>query len=295
MNELKGICVALCTPYSADGTRVDYDTLRRLIDAMLEAGMPIISLCGGTAEYMYLTDAERRKIVEVGMKHIDGRAKVVVQTSSMRVGDIVEASLHAEGLGADAVLVLPPYYEGPGDEGVLWFYEAIGKAIHTPIMAYNSPAGAGYTITAPMFQRMLQIEHVDYIKDNSGDYDGVLRLIRSGAPVFNANDQFSFEALAAGANGCFWGGATAQPAEAVQLYDLVTAGKLVEAAALWKRMLPLNLFFMSHAYIAAVKAATDRRVCPVGPARLPNQPLSAAELEELDRVVAVLDGGSANR
>ncbi len=91
MTNLAGICVPICTPFSDGGARLDEVALLRHLDAMLEAGVHIIALCGGTGEFPFLSEAEKRRVIELGCGHIDGRAKVVAQTSAIRTEDGIEA------------------------------------------------------------------------------------------------------------------------------------------------------------------------------------------------------------
>ncbi len=282
MSQLKGICAAACTPMSDDGSKVDYDRLRTHLDTLVEAGVHIIAVCGGTGEFPFLSTEEKRRIAEEAARHIGGRAKLIVQTSAIRTEDAIEASLHAEGLGADALLVLPPYFEGPTPDGVYSHYEKIAQAVKTPIMAYNIPVHSGFDITPDFFKRLRQIDNIQYLKDTSGSFVRLQELLVEGLPVFNGADPFAFHALVAGAQGCFWGAVNAMPRQAVELYDLVQAGQASRAAELWKRMLPANLFFWNHPYNPAVKAATNILVNKVGACRPPVQPLSDADLRELD-------------
>jgi len=114
-------------------------TATLLVEILLEAGVHIVALCGGTGEFPFLSEAEKRRVIELGCRHIDGRAKVVAQTSAIRTEDSIEASKHAEGEGADCLLVLPPYFEGPDAEGVLWHYERVAASVSCQVMAYNIP------------------------------------------------------------------------------------------------------------------------------------------------------------
>jgi 4-hydroxy-tetrahydrodipicolinate synthase len=279
---LKGICAAACTPMSHDGSKVDYDGLKTHLDTLIDAGVHIIAVCGGTGEFPFLSADEKRQIAEVAARHIDGRSKLIVQSSAIRTEDAIEASRHAEGVGADALLILPPYFEGPTPDGVYNHYEKIAQAVKTPIMAYNIPVHSGFDITPDFFRRLQQIDNVQYIKDTSGSFVRVQELIAAGLPVFNGADPFAFHALVGGAQGCFWGAVNAMPRQAVELYDLVQGGHASRAAELWKRMLPANLFFWNHPYNPSVKAATNLLVNKVGPCRQPVQPLSAEELRELE-------------
>ena len=289
MSQLKGICAAACTPMSDDGSKVDYDRFKTHLDTLVDAGVHIIAVCGGTGEFPFLSTEEKRQIAETAARHINGRTKLIVQTSAIRTEDAIEASLHAQDVGADALLILPPYFEGPGEDGVFGHYERIAGKVDTPFMVYNIPVHSGFDITPEFFKRLQQIDNVQYIKDTSGSFTRVQQLILAGAPVFNGADPFAFDALATGALGCFWGAVNAMPREAAQLYRLVTENKLTEARDLWKRMLPANMFFWTHSYNASVKAATALRVNKIGPCRLPVLPLSADEMADLKKALAPLN------
>ena len=281
MKELKGICCALCTPFSEDGAKVDETALRDHIDSMIDAGIHIILVCGGTGEFAYLTPEERRRIAEIASKHIDGRADFMVQTSAISTADAVEWAKHAEGVGADCLLILPPYFEGPDADGVYDHYEAIAEAVDVQLMPYNIPVHSGFDITPGFFKRLMQIDTVCYIKDSTADIVRIQHLLAMGAKVFNGGDPNAFYGLVAGCPGCVWGAPNAMPREAVELYDLVEGGNLVEARDLWRRMFPSNLFFWTHVYNASVKAATNLSGRPVGPCRKPVRPLSPEQMAEL--------------
>ncbi len=281
MKELKGICCALCTPFTDDGAKVDEKALRDHIDSMIDAGIHIILVCGGTGEFAYLTAEERRRIPEIASKHIDGRADFMVQTSAISTADAIEWAKHAEGVGADCLLILPPYFEGPDADGVYDHYEAIAEAVDVQLMPYNIPVHSGFDITPRFFKRLMQIDTVRYIKDSTADIVRIQHLIAMGAKVFNGGDPNAFYGLVAGCVGCVWGAPNAMPREAVELYDLVEGGNLVEARDLWQRMFPSNLFFWTHVYNASVKAATNLSGRPVGPCRKPVRPLTAEQMAEL--------------
>ncbi len=288
MENLKGICAALCTPFSEDGEKVDETAVRNHIDSMLESGIHIILVCGGTGEFAYLRQDERKRITEIASKHIDGRAGFMVQTSAINTRDAIEYARHAEGEGADCLLILPPYFEGPDNEGVYYHYEKIAEAIRIPIMVYNIPIHSGIDITPDFFQRLREIDNVKYIKDSTGDIIRIQDLLATGATVFNGGDPIAFFSLLAGCPGCVWGAPNAMPKEAVALYNCVTSGKLEEARDLWTRMFPANLFFWTHVYNASVKAATNLSGRKVGPCRKPVQPLTEKEMIELKEVLQPL-------
>lgn len=293
MKELRGICCALCSPFSEDGEHIDEPALLAHIDSMLEAGMHGILICGGTGEFAMLRPDERRRLVEVAARHIDGNAFFMVHTSTTSTAEGIELARHAAGTGADAILVLPPYFEGPDADGVYDHYERIAAAVTIPVVAYNIPVHTGFDITPEFFARLMQIDNLQHIKDSTADLIRIQELLSIGAKVFNGGDPIAFHALVAGCVGCVWGGPNAMPHEAVALYELVKSGRLAEASDLWKRLFPVNRFFWRHVYNAAVKAATNLSGRPVGPCRRPVRPLSESQLAELRRAMAALNGRSA--
>ena len=288
MSELKGICVPICTPFSDDGSRLDEGALKAHLDSMLEAKVHIIAVCGGTGEFPFLSEPEKRRIAEVAAKQIAGRCHLMVQTSAIRTEDAIENSKHAEGVGASALLILPPYFEGPGEAGVRWHFERIGKAIKIPIMVYNIPQFSGFDITPEVYARLRQIDNVRYIKDSTSNMLRIEQLSALGPGVFNGCDYLNLYGLMAGASGCFWGGANAMPKEAVRLYELYEAGKLGEALALWRRMQPLNTLLWSLPFNSVAKAATNLSGRKVGDCRRPVPPLTADQLAAVKKAMAPL-------
>jgi 4-hydroxy-tetrahydrodipicolinate synthase len=283
--------VALCTPFTDDGEKVDETALKQHIDSMLETGVHIILVCGGTGEFAYLRPNERRRIAEVASKHIDGKAGFMVQTSAINTVDAIEFSKHAEGVGADGLLILPPYFEGPNYDGVYYHYEHIADAVDIPIMVYNIPQSSNIDVTPEFLKRLMAIDNVKYIKDSMEDLKRIQELLLVGqgrVKIFNGGDSIAFYSLVAGCPGCVWGATNAMPKESVALYNLVQAGKLAEARDLWKRMFPANLFFTTHVYNVAVKAATNLSGRKVGPAREPQLQLTDVEMKELKKALRPL-------
>ena len=205
MKQLKGICAALCTPFTDDGERIDETALRNHIDSMLEAGVHSILINGGTGEFACLRPEERRRLVELAAEHIDGRADFVAMASAVSTSETIEYARHAEGAGADCLLVLPPYFEGPDMEGVYDHYAEISNAVSTPIMVYNIPVHTGIDITAAFFRRLMEIRNIQYIKDSMADILRIQELLAVGARVFNGGDPIAFFSLVAGCPAAYGG------------------------------------------------------------------------------------------
>src|SRR5262249_25290938 len=119
MRDFHGICVPVCTPFARGGESVDEGALRAHVDWMIENGVHIMLACGGPGEFAYRREGERGRVAEVVCRQAAGRAPVVVQTSAINTADAIASSRAAVDMGADALLVLPPYFEGPSTAGVL--------------------------------------------------------------------------------------------------------------------------------------------------------------------------------
>ncbi len=288
MKTFKGMCVPICTPFVEGGESLDEGALKAHIDWMIENGIHIILACGGTGEFAYLRDAERRRISEITAKQSAGRADVFVQTSAINTADVIENSKAAKDMGADAIMVLPPYFEGPSTDGVLWHYEKIATSVDIPIVVYNIPQHSNIDITPALFSKLLEIDNIQYIKDSTASLVRIQELVATGGGVFNGGDPIAFQGMLAGAVGAIWGAANAMPKEAVTLYNLVAERKLTEAAALWEKMLPAQLFFWTHDYNPSIKAATALAGRAIGECRKPQLPLKDAELAELKKALAPL-------
>ena len=277
MAEFKGICVPICTPFKDVGASVDMPALMDHIDFLIESGVHNICLNGGTSEFPFLSAREKREIVEKATKHINGRCKIITHVSCVRTEDTIEDGKHALDNGSDALMVLPPFFEGPDVEGVIWHYDKVSSAVGLPIVAYNIPACSDFDITPDIFERLMQIEHISYIKESTSIMLRIEDLVPKGAKVFCGCDFLMFYALLAGAVGCFWGGANAYPKEAVTLYNLCTEGKLDEALKLWHKIQPLNRLFWTIPFNPAVKEIMNLFGRKISECRLPIQPLTAEQ------------------
>jgi 4-hydroxy-tetrahydrodipicolinate synthase len=269
------------TPMDADGS-IDYARWEELIDIYIDAGVHGLVLGAGTGQHPYLTQQECNRLYEIGAARINRRCKLICQTSALVLDELLERSKHAEGLGADALMILPPYLEGPeDDDGLFAFYKAIDSAIETDIIGYNIPQTTGIGISVDLFKRLNQIEHFNYIKDSAGDLSRQQEYLATGYKVLNGCDPNTVFSFIAGAQGCIWGGANYMPRESVRLFELVTSGDITGAMELWSRMIPSLLYIWKGNYVAKVKAASRLRGFDGGGVRAPLQDLSANEMQEL--------------
>ena len=292
MVDLAGVNAAMSTPFDDTGERLDEGRLRDHVESLVAAGIHGLVLAAGTGEFAFLSEAEKVGITTIGVEQVAGRIPVIVQTSAITTTDTIENSLKAIDLGADALMVLPPYFEGPGESGVMYHYEQLAKTVSVPIVLYNIPVHSGFDITPDLYREFLAMDNIEYIKDSTGDLIRMQQLIGIGGRVLAGADPLAPWAAMAGAAGWIWGAANVMPQECVQLWDHIQAGNHDEAIALWDLMLPSNLFFWENGYGAeyntTVKAATNMVGRAVGPCRLPVQPMSADGLAAVRDALSTL-------
>jgi 4-hydroxy-tetrahydrodipicolinate synthase len=239
-------------------------------------------LGAGTGQHPYLTQQECNRLYELGARRINGRCKLICQTSALVLDELLERSKHAQGLGADALMILPPYIEGPEeDDGLFAFYETIDTAVEIDIIGYNIPQVTGISISVDLFRRLNQLEHFNYIKDSAGDLIRQQEYLATGYTVLNGCDPMTVFSFIAGARGCIWGGANYMPHESVRLFELVARGDIAGAMELWSRMIPSLLYIWRGNYVPKVKAASRLRGFDGGGVRAPLQNLSDDEEDEL--------------
>lgn len=289
MANLAGINLAMQTPFAADGT-IDYSEWERLIDVYIDAGVHGLVLGSGTGQHPYLTEPECNILFEVGIKRINGRCNAICQTSALNMDEVIRRTKHAEANGADALMILPPYLEGPADDdGILEFYREIDAAIGIDIVGYNIPQATGLAVSPTLFARLSELPNFNYIKDSGGDLTTHQQYLQTGASVLNGCDTTTVYALMAGAKGVIWGGANYMPHEAVALYNHVATGEHAQALALWQKMLPSLLHIWTHDYMQCVVMAAHRRGYGLGNVRRPLRPIDDAARAAMIATLAPLE------
>ncbi len=290
MADLRGINLAMQTPFKSDGA-IDYARFGELIDMYLETGMHGFVLSSGTGQHAYLTEDECNKLFEIGAKRIDGRAALICQTSALNQDEVIRRSKAAQDLGAQALMILPPFFEGPThDEGIFRFYETVNAAVSTDIIGYNIPAATGIELSPELFSRLNELEHFNYIKDSSGDLCKQQALVATGGKVLNGADPNAPFSFMLGTVGTIWGCANFFPLEAVAVFEMVEAGRHAEALELWRRMFPSVNYCWQNDYIPAVKAAGRMMGFDGGTVRAPVCEIGPEEEAKLAKALEPLRG-----
>lgn len=282
--KLEGILVAVTTPFTADATQVDFATLKSEADRLIAAGIHGLVCTGTTGEFTTLTDEEYKAVIKAYVDASAGRVPVVAGIGALSTAKAIELAQHSEAVGADAIMLVPPFYDPLSFETLKVFMAAVAGSINIPVVYYNVPGATGIKLSADQIAELGEIKGVDYLKDTSGDAVELAALLASKGDkikAFNGWDTLTFFGIASGAEASVWGAAGVAPELAAGLWQALAVEKdLVKGRELWKDLWAISSFLESVNYVAGIKTGLEMLGHPVGPARLPILPLGDAEKNE---------------
>lgn len=186
MAALSGSYTVTITPFTEDGSAIDYAAWAHFLDWQVACGVPGVIILGTTGEFLTITDEERTAFVDATVKHAAGRMKVMVGTMNAHTPNAVRYSAEAEALGADGLMIIPPYYYTPTEDEIFEYYRAICERVSIPIMLYNNPFTSNVDMSAKFVARLTKaFEQVRYIKEASQDAARVFDIIEATDGVMN--------------------------------------------------------------------------------------------------------------
>lgn len=290
--DLTGVLAAIPTPFTEDGSAIDADALRAQVERMIDARLGGIVPTGTTGEFTSLSDTEYREVIRLNVEAAAGRIPVVAGIGHTSTAGAIELAQYAEQVGADAIMLVPPFYDPLSFDALKVFLQTVAEAISVQIVYYNVPGATGVSLDAAQLAEIGAIDGVDYFKDTSGDavtFTDVLTNRSDAITAFNGWDTLTFYGLALGAKGSVWGVASIVPKHAAELFRVVAEEKdLEKGRALWAPLWALSDVLESMNYPAAIKTALELTGHPVGPTRAPILPLTGEERDRLAKVLADL-------
>ena len=241
----KGMATAMVTPMTQEG--VDYEALGRFIDFQLASGINALVAVGTTGESATLTPEERKKVISFTIDRVAGRVPVIAGTGTNNTLHAIDYSVSAAQAGADALLVVTPYYNKATQNGLIAHFSAIADKVDKPIILYNVPSRTGCNLLPATVEKLAEHPNVAAIKEASGNMSQVVELFaRCGdrIDVYSGEDGLTVPMLAMGGMGTISVLSNVIPKGAVEMTDAFFAGDLRKAAALQCRYLDLiNLLF----------------------------------------------------
>ncbi|MDH4108292.1 MAG: dihydrodipicolinate synthase family protein [Gammaproteobacteria bacterium] len=181
-----GCYTVAVTPFTDDGSDICLDSLKAFLDWQIACEVPGVILLGTTGEFLTISEDERYRLVEAAVSHVNGRMDVLVGSMNAYTPKAVQFSREAEKLGADGLMVIPPYYYTPTDDEIFEYYKAVSEAVSIPIMLYNNPFTSNIDMSADLVARLTRaFDNVRYIKEASMDVGRVFEIVRKTDGVMN--------------------------------------------------------------------------------------------------------------
>jgi 4-hydroxy-tetrahydrodipicolinate synthase len=272
-----GSIPALVTPFK-DGA-IDEQAFRALIDWQITSGSHGLVPCGTTGESPTLTHEEHRRIIDIAIDEARGRVPVIAGAGSNNTAEAVALSIHAERAGADAVLVVTPYYNKPTQEGLYQHFKTINDAIGIPIIIYNIPPRSVVDMSIDTMKRLNELPNIVGVKDATGDVGRVSRQRHAMGADFiqlSGEDMTALAAMAAGGHGCISVTANIAPELCCEMMESVFTNDWGHALKIQDRLTPLHAAIFAEPGVNGTKYALSLLGRVRNETRLPLLPVSPA-------------------
>lgn len=282
----KGTATALITPFTSDG--VDFDSFDRILDDQLSGGVDAVVVLGTTGEPATMTAAEKKAVIEFAVKKLKGKLPVIVGTGANSTSAATEMSVLAESLGADALLLVTPYYNKSTQQGLIAHFRTVADAVHTPIICYNVPGRTGVNMLPATFAELAEHPNIAAVKEASGNMEQIeeaIRLTEGKAVVYSGDDGITVPVMAMGGMGVISVVSNAAPRFTAEMTSAFLSGDLKKAAKMQLDMLPLVRALFSEVNPIPVKKAMQLRGLCNGTLRLPLTEMTAANAAKLAEIL----------
>ena len=285
-----GAGTALVTPFTSEGA-LDEKALRRLVMRQVEEGIDVLIPCGTTGESVTMNAAEQRRVIEVTIEEAAGRVPVLAGAGSNDTRATIERAKAAQASGADAVLIVGPYYNKPTAEGFYRHFAAVAEAISIPVVFYNVPGRTGSNIDAKTQIRLAGHPNIVAVKEASGNLVQIMEVIRdapSNFEVLSGDDAMTLAVIAAGGKGVISVVANQIPRAMHELVAAALRGDFAEARRIhYKYLRLMNLNFIESSPIPVKASLALMGLCGEH-YRLPMCPPSDATRETLKQELSSL-------
>lgn len=278
-----GSCPALVTPFNADGS-INYDAFGKLIDDQIEAGVDAVCVCGTTGESATMSIREHIAAVEYCVKRVDHRVKVIAGTGSNDTSAAVYLTQHAQDSGADAALLVTPYYNKASQTGLIKHYEYIADRTDLPMILYNVPSRTGVSFTAESYKVLAENPKVNGVKEASGNFS-LLAHTRCLCPedfyIWSGNDDQVVPMMSLGAKGVISVASNIIPEVMVKMSHLCLENDFEAASKLQIDYMDLIDALFIEVNPIPIKTAMNLMGMQAGPLRLPLCEMAQKNLDVL--------------
>ncbi|RIV72091.1 dihydrodipicolinate synthase family protein [Flagellimonas aequoris] len=294
MIKWEGVMPALTTKFNSED-QLDLAMFEKNVRAQMEAGVHGIILGGTLGEASTLEQHEKETLIKTSLSIVEGKIPVIINIAEQSTKAAIAVAQHAEKVGAQGLMLLPPMRYKATDYETVTYFKAIAKSTSLPIMIYNNPVDYKIEVTLDMMEELLECDNIQAIKESTRDITNVIRLqnrFGNRLKVFTGVDTLGLESLVIGADGWVAGLVCAYPAETVAVYELVKAGRIQEALKIYRWFMPLLELDISPQLVQNIKLAEVATGIGTENVRAPRLPLQGAERE---RVLKVIETAMATR
>ena len=277
-----GACTALVTPF-LDG-KVNYPMMQILLQRQLDAGLEAAVICGTTGESATLSDAEKLELFARCKEYVGDRMKIIAGTGSNATEHTVELSIAAQHEGADALLVVSPYYNKATSEGLFRHYLSVAHAVNIPVILYNVPSRTGVDIPVGVYKRLCTIPNIAGVKEATTDIGKILQIqyaCQDDLPIWCGNDDMTVPVISLGGKGVISGVSNLLPQKVQAMAIAALDGDFDTAAELQCRLYSLTRLLQCQVNPVPVKAAMKCIGYDCGSCRLPLTELGEEETRKL--------------
>ena len=279
----RGAGVAIITPYTEDG--INFDELGRIIDDQIENHTDAIIITGTTGESATMSDEEHRAAIKFAVDHVKGRVPVIAGTGSNETSYAVELSKYAESVGADALLVVTPYYNKCTQKGLIAHYTAIADAVNIPIILYDVPSRTGVAIATSTYVELAKHPNIVAVKEANGDLSKILRLraaVGDSLDIYSGNDDQIVPILSLGGKGVISVLSNVAPQETHAMCQAFFDGDTKKAEELQVEYADLIDALFCEVNPIPVKVAMRKLGYAAGPLRMPLSEMEPQHEKQLE-------------
>jgi 1-pyrroline-4-hydroxy-2-carboxylate deaminase len=289
-----GVFPALTTKFTSTDT-LDLPLFKKNLTAQLDAGVNGIILGGSLGEASVLTNKEKYDLLKFAVDEVKGQVPVILNIAEGSTREAINVAKEAEQYGAKGLMLLPPMRYKADDRETVTYFKEVANSTRLPIMIYNNPVDYKIDVTLDMFDELTSVSNIESVKESTRDVSNVSRMINrfgSRFKILCGVDPLAMEELVMGADGWVAGLVCAFPKETVTIYNLVKAGKLDEAARIYRWFLPLLELDIHPKLVQYIKLAEQEAGIGSETVRAPRLTLVG---EERERVLGVIKQGIKTR
>lgn len=285
----KGVCTALVTPFDKNGN-IDYKAYEKFLEFQIGNNVDALLVCGTTGEPATMTESEKNEIINFTIKYVNKKVPVVVGCGSNCTKTAIENAIKAQQMGADALLVVTPYYNKCTQDGLYEHYKRINDSVNIPIIMYNVPGRTGVNIKPTTVFKLSKLKNIIGIKEASGNINQISEIARNldnldNFSLFSGDDALSLPMISLGATGIISVASNIIPQQMHDLVSLYLNGKYNEALKIHNKYVNLMDCLFCEVNPIPIKAACNKIKLMENTLRLPLTQITEENEKKLEKTM----------